>query len=326
MILTVTPNPALDLTYHVDALAIGESHRVDAARSRAGGKGLNVARVLHQTGHATLALAPIGGSTGREFEAELVASGVPHTIVPVTAKTRRSIAIVDDAGGETTILNEQGDALETVEWESVLRWCATLADDADCVVGSGSLPPGAPSDFYARLVRLARDRGLPSIVDATGPALIEAARAGASILKPNRQELVESTGEHDPIAGARLLLTMGAGQVLVSLGAEGMISVTADAAAPVLRARLATALRGNPTGAGDAAVAAAAATLADGGEGHEGRTHGSGAATGLDLGASAMSVLCRATAWSAAAVLMPVAGEISDRHDELQSQLLIDRL
>lgn len=305
MILTVTPNPALDLTYHVDALEIGETHRVDAARSRAGGKGLNVARVVHQTGNAALALAPLGGATGREFETELKASGVPHELVPVSIDTRRSVAIVDAAGGETTILNERGTELAAADWQALLSAAARLADEADCVVGSGSLPPEAPLDFYARLVRLARDRGLPSIIDATGPALLASAQAGASILKPNRLELADSTGESDPVVGARRLIERGAGMVLVSLGADGMICVTADAGAPV-RARLASALAGNPTGAGDAGVAAAAVALVAGEN-------------------DPTTVLRRATAWSAAAVLMPVAGEISERYRELEGQLVIDR-
>jgi 1-phosphofructokinase family hexose kinase len=306
MILTVTPNPALDLTYHVDALEIGETHRVDAARSRAGGKGLNVARVVHQTGNAALALAPLGGATGREFERELKASGVPHALVPVSISTRRSVAIVDALGGETTILNERGEALAPADWHTLVDAAARLADDADCIVGSGSLPPDAPADFYANLVRLARDRGLPSIIDATGPALLKAAQAGASVLKPNRLELADSTGESDPVVGARRLIEFGAGIVLVSLGADGMICVTADAAAPVVRARLASPLVGNPTGAGDAGVAAVAVALV--------------------TGESDPALLLRhATAWSAAAVLMPVAGEISESYRELEAQLVIDR-
>ncbi|MDF2509938.1 MAG: ribokinase, partial [Microbacterium sp.] len=108
MILTVTPNPALDLTWHVDRLVEGGTHRADAGVARAGGKGLNVARVAHAEGAEVLAVTTAGGRTGEEFAAELGASGVPHALVAVAAETRRSVAVVDESAGDTTIINERG--------------------------------------------------------------------------------------------------------------------------------------------------------------------------------------------------------------------------
>lgn len=304
MILTVTPNPALDLTYRVAALDVGESHRVAAPAARAGGKGLNVARVVAQTGGHAFALTTAGGPAGFRFAEDLMASGVPHELVPVSEQTRSSVAIVDEGSGLTTIFNETGSPLQSVEWIALGDAVERLAVPASCIVGSGSLPPGAPEDFYAQLVEVGSAHGIPAIVDATGPGLLLAAESGAAVLKPNRRELTESTGETDPVAGAARLLALGAGLVLASLGELGMIAVstTASGAPAVLRARLPQPLHGNATGAGDAGVAAVATCLAAGITDPE-------------------TILRRATAWSAAAVLAPLAGELDPSYPELESRL-----
>ncbi|GAA2872240.1 1-phosphofructokinase family hexose kinase [Microbacterium arabinogalactanolyticum] len=349
MIITVTPNPALDLTWHVAALEIGGVHRADAGKSRAGGKGLNVARVAHAQGASAVAITTSGGATGAEFAAELDASGVPHVLVPVTASTRRSIALVDEALGDTTIVNERGEAPTDVEWtalkDAVARALARVsASDAradglgdaagpdaggqDVLVISGSLPPGTPDDLLPSLIRLGRDAGAAVIVDTSGPAMLTAADAGASVLKPNQHELRDATGLDDPIEGARELLRRGVELVLLSLGADGMLAVSAAPSEPrasgtpgeerehdgelradaapvsILHARLDTALAGNPTGAGDAGVAACAVLMDAGNHDPE-------------------AILRRATAWSAAAVLMPLAGDIHPSWPELEHALTV---
>ncbi|MDO5864014.1 MULTISPECIES: 1-phosphofructokinase family hexose kinase [Paenarthrobacter] len=308
-IITVTANPAIDMTYTVHGITEGASHRVPTPLSRAGGKGINVARVAHQLGYPVLAIAPTGGAAGQTLAAELWTSGVPHTLVAVAAETRRSIALVDTVAGETSIFNEEGQALLPDEWRS-LRVAVVEAVSgnrnlpASVLVGSGSLPPGAPADFYPELVRLAHDAGIPAIIDTSGPGIIAAAKAGADILKPNHHELAEATGESSLEAAALALIDEGARTVLVSAGADGMLAFDHAAPGGYWSARLPEALSGNPTGAGDAGVAAAAVALA------EGITE-------------PREILRRATAWSAAAVLMPAAGEISPRYQELQDQLIV---
>ncbi|VXB80049.1 Putative sugar kinase [Microbacterium sp. 8M] len=328
MIVTVTPNPALDLTWHVDRIVPGGTHRADTGVARAGGKGLNVARVAHAQGAAVRALATAGGPTGAEFAAELAASGVPHELVAVQGATRRSIALVDAHLGDTTIVNERGVNPAPVEWEAlkdaVRRALAEggeprrRAENSDApsraaaarsprvrkpvLVLSGSLPPGAPDDLLPGLIRLGRDAGATVIADTSGPALLAAADAGATVLKPNAAELAEATGIADPIEGACELLHRGASLILLSRGADGMLAVTSE---EIVRARLAEPLAGNPTGAGDAAVAACAVLLARGVK-------------------DPTALLRRATAWSAAAVRMPVAGEIHASWSELESALIVD--
>ncbi|MGX5697961.1 1-phosphofructokinase family hexose kinase [Agromyces soli] len=256
MIVTVTPNPALDLTWHTERAVPGGTHRVDAALVRAGGKGLNVARVAHAQGAEVLAVTTAGGAVGGELAAELAMSGVPHRLVPVTAETRRSAAIVDESLGDTMIFNERGVAPTPAEWASFERAVREALDRARVVVVSGSLPPGADPGLVRALVETARSRGIRSIVDVSGPALLAAADAGADLVKPNRSELAEATGFDDPVAGARALLARGAGRVLCSLGADGMLLLGREGAPR--RVRLPEPLAGNPTGAGAAAVAAGA--------------------------------------------------------------------
>ena len=222
--------------------------------------------------------------------------------MPVASPTRSSVAIVDDSSGLTTIFNETGAPLTTDEWTALLDAAERLAVPATCLVASGSLPPDAPADLYARLAGIAAARGIPSIIDAIGPALLLAASAGATVLKPNRRELAETTGESDPVAGATRLLERGARLVIVSLGEEGMIAVAADDPGRLVGARLPQPLRGNATGAGDAAVAAVASCLA----------------AGIT---DAQAILSRATAWSAAAVLAPLAGELDPSYPELEDAL-----
>jgi 1-phosphofructokinase family hexose kinase len=286
--VTVTPNVALDVTYQVDELLEGSSHRVLEVHQVAGGKGVNVASVLATMGCPGIATGLLGGHTGTQVRADLDIRHVPHSFVDIDGETRRTLTIVDRATGEATVLNEPGPQVCAGSWDDLVRRAAELASvsAAKVIVGSGSLPPGAPSDGYAQLVAAARAVGCHTVVDCSGAALVAAVAAGPDVVKPNLAELGEATGMGDPEAGIRSLQAKGARVVLLSLGADGM--VLAPPQGPWLRAHLPDTLSGNPTGAGDAAVAAVAATLATGGLPQSG--------------------LRDAVAWSAAAVLAPTAG------------------
>jgi 1-phosphofructokinase family hexose kinase len=300
VILTVTPNPALDSTITLDRLDVGESHRVAPGATRAGGKGINVARVLLQKGFDTLAVAPVGEEDLAEFERDL--GGIPSLLLPVPGRARRSTAIVELESRRTTVLNESGRTIPSNTWKQVADAIRLRLPQAECLVVAGSIPPGAPASLVFDLIALARSAGVPVIADASGPYLLSAAAAGATLLKPNSRELAEATGERDPLAGARALQAAGAGLVLVSLGEDGMLAVPRHGT--VLRARLDVVLSGNPTGAGDASVA--------------------GAATLLAAGVSDLrALLSRATSWGAAAVLEPQAGSVHPDCDALEQRLTI---
>jgi tagatose 6-phosphate kinase len=269
MIVTVTPNLALDVTYEVPELRPGHAHRVRAVHSRAGGKGVNVARVLALLGHDVMVLGLAGGPTGDAVRADLDASGLPHDLVPSAEETRRTVTVA--AGGEATLLREPGPVIGADEWAAL----ESRIPDADVLVISGSLPPGVDTDAVARLA--ARD--IPVIVDTSGEPLRRAAPYAWAV-KPNAEELAAVTGTDDPVAGARML---GARTVVVSLGAEGLLAVTGEEVHRVPPPRVVT---GNPTGAGDAVVAALAA----------------------GAGSPWPDLLGDAAALSAAAVLAPLAG------------------
>ncbi|GAA4014517.1 1-phosphofructokinase family hexose kinase [Allokutzneria multivorans] len=270
MILTVTLNAALDITYSVPSLVPGTTHRVRKVSQRAGGKGINVARVLHQLGLPVLATGLAGG----------LAIDLPHSFAPLSASSRRTVTVVD--GGGATLLNEPGPEVSSAEWLRFVDHFRILAREATVVVLSGSLPPGVPLDAYAALVSLV---DCPTIVDASGSALSHALAARPDVVKPNADELLEVTGHRSPQAGAAALVRSGARAVVASLGPEGLVAVTESESWQLAPPAF---LAGNPTGAGDACVA--------------------GIAAGLHSGASWPSLLREAVALSAAAVLHPVAG------------------
>ncbi|WP_371483626.1 1-phosphofructokinase family hexose kinase [Kitasatospora sp. NBC_00315] len=261
MIVTVTPNPALDITYTLPALVPHSSHRVDGVHEQAGGKGVNVARVLHALGRRATAVLPLGGTTGAAVRADLDRAGLACLSIPLTdGATRRTVAAVDER--DATMFNEPGPELSAEEWAAVLGGVRSLLPTTRALVLSGSLPRGVRPDAYTAFVELAREHGVPVVLDAAGPALTETLRAGPTVVKPNAAELREATGIDDPLTAARELTNAGARTVVASLGPDGLLAVTP---AGSWRAFLSPSadIRGNPTGAGDAAVAALAIGLAD---------------------------------------------------------------
>ena len=144
MILTVTPNAALDISYHVDELVVHQSHRVTAVHQRAGGKGVNVASVLARMGHPVIATGLVGGAAGEEIRADLEARGVTAQFVVVGGSSRRTVNVVSAAHGDATVFNEPGPELAGPDWQSLVAGIDSLLADAAAtvVVLSGSLPPG----------------------------------------------------------------------------------------------------------------------------------------------------------------------------------------
>jgi tagatose 6-phosphate kinase len=302
VILTVTPNVALDITYQVDRLVPGASHRVRRVEERAGGKGVNVACVLRALGHDTVVLGFVGGGAAGAVTAGLARGGLAHELIAVEGPTRRSIAVVDTGNVEATLFNEPGPRVPAASWDDLETRLAARLPAAAALVVSGSLPPGSGDDACARLVRLAAAHRVTVLVDTAGPALLEAAAAGADIVKPNAGELLDTTGVADVAAAATELRRRGAEAVVVSLGAAGMAAFTPEGA---WRAAPPSRLAGNPTGSGDAAAAALVA--------------------GAVAGAPWPDRLRDAVALSAAAVLQPTAGTVDLRdYRRLAPQVLVE--
>jgi tagatose 6-phosphate kinase len=304
VILTVTLNTALDITYRVPGLRPHASHRVTEVTERPGGKGLNVARVLAALGHEVTVTGFTGGATGRVVQEQLTATaGVVDALVPVTGATRRTIAVVDQGTGDTTQLNEPGPTVTSAEWSAFQEAYEDLLGGVSAVALCGSLPPGVPVGAYAGLVRSARAAGVPVLLDTSGEPLRRGVAARPDIVKPNAEELAELTGSHEPLRATQDARRRGARAVVASLGAQGLLAVAPEGrwrAAPPAR------VHGNPTGAGDSAVA--------------------GLLSGLVDQLPWPDRLTRAIALSAATVLAPVAGEFDgSAYEELLGRVAVTK-
>ena len=259
MIVTVTLNPALDLTYAVDALVPHGTHRVARVAERPGGKGVNVARVLHALGEPVMATGLLGGLTGSRVEELLTAEGVRSSFVRIAGETRRTVAVVDRT--DATGFWEPGPPVTPAEWSLFVAEFRELLGPATVVTLSGSLPQGLRTDAYATLIALASASGVPTVLDTSGPALLAGLHAGPSLAKPNTDELAALVSRAPgPLGLAEAVRGLVTRPVVVSRGAAGLLAVTPDevweCAPPVL-------VEGNPTGAGDACVAALARGLRD---------------------------------------------------------------
>lgn len=264
MIVSVCLNAALDVTYHVAQLRPGDSVRVDELRERAGGKGINVARAVHQQGVSGAVCGFAGGATGAAIRADLAACGVQSRLTPIRGDSRRTITVVSPQ--EATVLLEPGPQIDAQEWAALCEQFRDLLAGAAVAVCAGSLPLGAPGDAYAQLCRMAHTAGVAVLVDASGPALLHAVAAGADVARVNAAEAAETLVRPvDSVtsarAAARCLVESGARAAVVSRGRFPAVAVTpaGDFAVhpPAVPA-------GNPTGAGDAFAATLAVGLARG--------------------------------------------------------------
>ncbi|MFD7424430.1 1-phosphofructokinase family hexose kinase [Streptomyces californicus] len=302
MILTVTLNTALDVTYTVDALVPHTSHRVGEVTERPGGKGLNVARVLGALGHDSVVTGFAGGPTGDVLRSLLAPLPPRDALVPVAGNTRRTLAVTDRSTGDTTQLNEPGPQVSAAEWAAFLRTYGELLADADAVALCGSLPPGIHVGAYAELVRIARAAAVPVLLDTSGEPLRRGIAARPDLVKPNAEELAQLTGSRDPLRAAGDARRRGAHTVIASLGPDGVLALTPDG---VWLAAPPAPVRGNPTGAGDSAVAGLLSALAE----------------GLDW----PERLARAVALSTATVLAPTAGEFdAAAYAELLPRIVVE--
>lgn len=230
MIVTLTPNPSVDRTITVPLLAPGEVNRAEGSRLDAGGKGVNVSRALSANGTQTCAVFPTGGPEGRLLVELLAHAQVPYQPVPVAGNVRMNVAVVEP-DGTTTKVNEPGPRLSVDESQSLVDEAIAMTTAANWVVGCGSLPPGAPVNLLADLVRLGHQRGAKVAVDSSGPPMAAAVAAGPDLIKPNHEELEELVGRPlaslgDVIDAAHGLVARGVQTVVVSLGADGAVLVT----------------------------------------------------------------------------------------------------
>ena len=236
MIIAVTPNTALDVTYEVDELKPQHSHRVRGVHQRAGGK-VNVASVLALMGHEVVATGFAGGGTGAQIRADLDSRG--PSPCRMRRESRRTINVVSAVNGDATIFNEPGPEVSAARWQELLDTLCELVDSTAgaVVVLSGSLPRGLATDAYAEMTTLCHGRGARAIVDTSGAPLLAAISAGPDLAKPNTAEIFEAVAIPDPVLGAAELRRMGARDVVISAGRDGLMLLPAQGLArPARRA------------------------------------------------------------------------------------------
>lgn len=229
MLVCVSANPAIDRRLRLESIAVGGVNRVDSAQPFPGGKAAHVAMVARALAMEVTWIGFLGGAAGDECESGLAALRIPITVVRTRASTRANLEIIARDGTVTEIL-EPGGEVTYGEVERLLSACRDLfaeSSEGSQVALSGSLPPGAPPDLYAELIRLARVYGCRVLLDTSGEALRHGLTAGPDLVKPNRAEASWYAGQPVRNAGeavevAREMIEQGARDVAVSLGADGI--------------------------------------------------------------------------------------------------------
>jgi 1-phosphofructokinase family hexose kinase len=256
VIVTVTLNPALDRTLTVERITFDETIRATSSRLDWGGKGFNVSRALQALGAESVAMGLVGGSVGQRLERGLNALGIATDFVTVAGATRTNTVIVEGGMGRYVKVNEAGPTVQAEELAAFLDRARSRVRPGDIWVLSGSLPPGAPPDFYARLVALVQEQGARVLLDSSGEPLRLGCETVPYLVKPNAAEAEEVTGREirsdRGACAAAFFLRLGVELVALSLGAGGLLLASER---EVVRARPPRVEVRNPVGAGDALLA-----------------------------------------------------------------------
>jgi 6-phosphofructokinase 2 len=258
-ILTVTLNPAVDVSTAVERVTDTRKLRCDAALKHPGGGGINAARVITRLGGDCTALYLAGGPLGQELRRLVDAEGVRALTTEISDETRESFAVYEKSTGRQFRFVLPGPTVSEREWQRCVEQFNACVRGANYVVLSGSLPPGMAADAYAGLVRAARSAGARVVLDSSGPPLRAALEAGVFLVKPSLGELSELSER--PLASetewrdaALTIIRNGQARIVVlTLGSLGALLVTEHA---VLRARALPMTVVSAIGAGDSLVGA----------------------------------------------------------------------
>lgn len=232
MIVTVTLNPAVDKTCVIDRLITGDVNRIREAESVAGGKGVNVAKVLRQFHLQVACLGFLGGYSGRMIEDTMTKLGAECHFTRTKGDTRTNTNLLGTDGYVTELL-EPGPEISEKELANFRKEFTYACEQCELMVFSGSIPKGVPKDIYAQLIAECRQFGIKTLLDTSGEPLKEAVLAKPTIIKPNKKELEYLVGRkladrESIIKEAKALVTEGIEKVVVSLGEEGLLYVDAD--------------------------------------------------------------------------------------------------
>ena len=231
-ILTLTVNPAVDRIVTVDRLVFEDRAYIESMTEAAGGRGINVSRVLRGFGAKTTAITTSGRDVGRTFEEKLKEDNFDKEIVKIRSNIRLNIAISDHQGLSVK-LNERGPKLSKLEQDRISRAVENLLPGASWLMLCGSVPPGVDSGFYTRLIERANQQGVETLLDTDGDALLHGLEARPTIVKPNQSEaerllntaLITRSGQIEAVQRIRAL---GPKSVVLSLGSRGVIAATSS--------------------------------------------------------------------------------------------------
>lgn len=265
-ITTVTLNPAIDQTVSIPDFAPGKVNRVTRSQSDPGGKGVNVAAFLSDYGLPVTVTGFLGEENRYIFERMFSEKGIDDRFVRITGSTRVGIKIVDDLHQQTTDINFPGQAPTVQDVDTLFSIIEALSGECGWFVLSGSIPAGMPASIYRELVERIKAAGKQVALDTSGEGLRLALSAAPDLVKPNIDELQQLVGQKLPtrqavIQAARNLINRGINTVVVSMGSEGALFITAQ---DVVIARPPQITVKSTVGAGDAMVAGTIAALIQG--------------------------------------------------------------
>lgn len=265
MILCLGTTPVFQRTMIFERLAVDRVNRAKVVHDYASGKSVNAARVIQTLGGEVLASGFAGGVRGQLLCRDLDQAAVRHDFVTVASQTRQCITLIDRAGGSATELVEESAAIEEEGWRRLEEKLHLLLPRARVWVFSGTLAPGAPQNFYARWLPLARQTGSIAIVDARDEPLRLALQQPNGTLKMNRDELAatlqEDLRDDERLVGVMRRLAPPAGRIIVTLGAAGALACEGSTCWRVIPPKV-TAV--SAVGSGDAFAGGLAVALHDG--------------------------------------------------------------
>lgn len=268
MILTVTLNPSVDISYPLDRFLLDTVNRVADVSKTAGGKGLNVTRVLHQLGEKVQASGFLGGSLGDFIRKEITALDIADGFTAINDQTRNCIAIIHE--GQQTEILEKGPVITPAEQADFLEAFRIQAKETTLITISGSMPPGVPEDFYNRLLEIAEEIETPVLLDVNGKLLRTTLSAGSAkpfLIKPNETELAELIGKANLTESEMIhvLQTVpifqGVEMVIVTRGKDGALAKIGQACYRITPPKIDAI---NPVGSGDSVIAGFAAGISQG--------------------------------------------------------------
>ena len=265
MITTITLNVAVDKAYVIGKLTDHTVMRVNRCTNTAGGKGLNVAKVVHLCGEDVQATGFVGGFNGAYVEDMLKKQNIPSRFVHVQGETRSCINVLDEDGGSTEFL-EPGEPIRPEEVQEFLDQFDDIIADSSVVTISGSVPKGVDVTMYAKLIEKIKAKGKKVILDTSGALLKESIKACPTMVKPNTDEIEDLLGikvnnHKDLVEGAKKLHEMGIPVVVVSLGGDGALVVSDEG---IFRGQPPKIEVVNTVGCGDSMTAAFAVAFARG--------------------------------------------------------------